>query len=427
VSDSTSVPNEAGAWRDEDDEHLQIDLSEVNRLKKLKAEGESSVVSGDKLQGLLRKRFQNKQVAWAQAADDSDEENAKAGGGSVDDLLRSSESLVLKRKSNAGGLMSGKVDIMRLVDANITAPSNDSISTVKFSKSGNLLMTASLDKHMNIFNIDGTRNEKLLSVKLQDVSIMSAAFRGEERVFLSGRKPYYYSYDISSGVISKIAGLKAQLKSHEKMTVSADGSMIAFGGAGGNIHIVSGSHNTWMYDVKMNSAVKSTTFLNENTLVSSGYDADVYIWDLRKTGKCLHRFSHDDGTSCHALAGFYNHSNSNFNIAVGAESGVVSLYNGSSLSACPTKSKSIMNLTTSITSLAFHPSGDIVAAASEEQKDALKLIHVASGTVFANWPGQRTPLHRISCLDFSPGGAYLAVGNKKGKALLYRLKDYANS
>ncbi len=57
----------------------------------------------------------------------------------------------------------------------------------------------------------------------------------------------------------------------------------------------------------------------------------------------------------------------------------------------------------------------------------MRLIHVPTGTVFSNWPGQRTPLHKVTAIDFSPGGAYLAVGNRKGKVLLYRLKAYSNS
>ena len=48
-----------------------------------------------------------------------------------------------------------------------------------------------------------------------------------------------------------------------------------------------------------------------------------------------------------------------------------------------------------------------------------------SCTVFSNWPTSKTPLSYVFSLDFSPSGGYLAVGNDKGKVLLYRLKHYS--
>ena len=49
---------------------------------------------------------------------------------------------------------------------------------------------------------------------------------------------------------------------------------------------------------------------------------------------------------------------------------------------------------------------------------------VPTRTVFANWPTARSPLQFVHCAAFSPGGAYLAVGNARGRALLYRLHHY---
>ena len=40
----------------------------------------------------------------------------------------------------------------------------------------------------------------------------------------------------------------------------------------------------------MNSEVKSLSFQNETTLISSGVDAEVYIWDIRKTSKCIAKY-----------------------------------------------------------------------------------------------------------------------------------------
>lgn len=86
--------------------------------------------------------------------------------------------------------------------------------------------------------------------------------------------------------------------------------------------------------------------------------------------------------------------------------------------------KSIENLSTEVTSLKFHPSGSVLAAASRSIKDSLKLIHTSSGTVFKNWPNSKTPLSYVNAIDFSNDGRKLAVGNDKGKVLLYKLNHF---
>ena len=62
--------------------------------------------------------------------------------------------------------------------------------------------------------------------------------------------------------------------------------------------------------------------------------------------------------------------------------------------------------------------------ASHGAKDQLRLLHATSRTVVANWPTQRTPLHFVTAAAWSPGGAFLSIGNDRGRALLYRLHAY---
>jgi U3 small nucleolar RNA-associated protein 18 len=69
----------------------------------------------------------------------------------------------------------------------------------------------------------------------------------------------------------------------------------------------------------------------------------------------------------------------------------------------------------------------MLAMSSRMKKDALRLVHLPTGTVFANWPTSRTPLHCVTAMDFSPGGGYFAMGNAKGKALLYRIHHYGRA
>lgn len=82
-----------------------------------------------------------------------------------------------------------------------------------FHPSGDLLLVAGEDKHMRFFKIDGEKNEKQLSVRLNDMSIQQAAFRrcglgnnNNTEVLACGRKPFFYSYDTESGNVAKIPG-----------------------------------------------------------------------------------------------------------------------------------------------------------------------------------------------------------------------------
>jgi U3 small nucleolar RNA-associated protein 18 len=86
--------------------------------------------------------------------------------------------------------------------------------------------------------------------------------------------------------------------------------------------------------------------------------------------------------------------------------------------------RSIMNLQTSADMVRFNHDGQILAMSSRREKDALKLLHVPTATVFSNWPTSKTPFNYVWSMDFSPQSKFLAVGNDKGKCLLYQLMHY---
>jgi U3 small nucleolar RNA-associated protein 18 len=123
------------------------------------------------------------------------------------------------------------------------------------------------------------------------MQVANAQFLGtSSEVVVSGRKPYFYVYDTHSGAMAKVPGpVGRDVKSLEDMTVSPDGEKLAFRGAAGHIHICSGRSKSWLMDVKMNSSAKSIAFLDETSMVSSGLDADIYLWDLRMNGRCVAR------------------------------------------------------------------------------------------------------------------------------------------
>lgn len=372
-------------------------------------------------------------------------------------------------------LGSGRINIKRLTDANITEVATDEISAIQFDKSGKAILVASNDRYIRLFNIDGDRNEKILSVQFKEMIIRSSFFiqsndttSSSSEIIIGGRKPYYYSYDITHGTITKIPGINSfQVKSFENMIVSPNSTTMIVASSNGTSHVIDTRHKSWICDLKMNSQVKAISYLDETLVLTSSLDANVYLWDLRFSGKCVSRFVHDDGTPTHAISGFpiqksslINYSSMNsetmtqykqntktlsrsnsytsqYQLAIGAESGVVSLYNGicslqdskelllkTRYSYQHDKQKSLMNLVNPITCLKYHPSGEILAMASQGQQNQLRLIHIPTQTIFHNWPTEKTPLHTVTCFDFSRGGAYFAIGNKRGKVLLYQLKHF---
>lgn len=116
-------------------------------------------------------------------------------------------------------------------------------------------------------------------------------------------------------------------------------------------------------------------------------------------------------------------------LATGSYTGVINVYKfDASLQKLDAASplKSIMNLTTALSDLQFNPTSQILAVCSKWKKNAVKLIHVPSYTVFQNFPaGGVGVLKYPMCLNFSGTGEFMALGNDEGKAHLFHISHFA--
>lgn len=258
--------------------------------------------------------------------------------------------------------------------------------------------------------------------------ISSAWFLGATgTVVASGRRSFFYLYDSVAGKLDRIPKLSGRNEqSLESCFAAPDGSTLAFAGNDGFVLLFDVKQKHLKSTVKLNGTVRSICFSGEHEVLASGCDGDVYRFDMR-TRRCVERFVNQDGSKTTYLAASDRH------MAVGAYSGVVNLYpdtpSGSTTITTTTPRapiKSLLNLRTAINHARFNCDGNLLAISSRMEKGAFRLVHMPTATVFSNWPTGKTPLGYVSSVDFSPESRFVAIGNDKGKCLLYKLNHYSD-
>lgn len=427
-SEEDEERTEKPAWADEDDADVKVNLLDTNRLRKLRksrSESGASALGGVELERRLRKRFQDTAMLTARtdwARLDVSEKPAEI----EDDPIGSSSAPLLATASNR--LPPQVLNVVRCPDANQQEPNNAVVQSVHFHPGSDpdrpLMLTAGLDKTLRFFQVDGEESQKIHGIHFPKLPIYSAQFLGDSgNVVVSGRRPFFYIYDAVAGkldLVPKIVGREE--KSLEKFTVSPDGRTIAFIGNDGYVILVDAKTKHWIADLKMNGSVRAVTFTPDGEyIIASGSDGEVYRWNVHSR-QCVERFSNEDGTITSSLSVSMKY------LAVGAESGVVNMYSERrSRDAARTPIKSIMNLHTSADFTRFNHDGQILAMSTRREKHGMKLLHVPTATVFSNWPTSKTPLNYVWSMDFSPQSKFLAVGNDKGKCLLYKLMHYQDN
>ncbi|XP_073063476.1 U3 small nucleolar RNA-associated protein 18 homolog isoform X2 [Primulina eburnea] len=424
-------------WVDEEEEKITVDISKVNRLRKLRKEENESVISGSAYIARLRAQHvkMNPGTDWArpnaQLRDySSDDDSGKESGvvmasgyedpEDIDNILRTNGDLVVKRGMK---LLPGLLEYSKLIDANVKDPSKAPINSVQFHNNAQLLLVGGLDRKLNFFQIDGKKNEKIQSIFLEDCPIRNASFLPDgSQVIISGRRKFAYSFDLIKARVDKIGPLTGrEEKSLESFEVSPDSNIIAFLGHEGYILLVSSKTKELIGTLKMNGTVRSVAFTKDGQrLLSSGGDGRIYHWDVR-TMSCFH-IGIDEG--CINGSALCTSPVGNL-FAAGSDSGIVNVYDRNEFLGSKKKPlKAIENLTTKVDFVKFNPDAQILAISSRMKKNSLKLIHVPSFTVFSNWPPSNRTLQYPTCMDFSPHGGFMAMGNAAGKVLLYKLHHY---
>ncbi|GAA5906780.1 WD40 repeat domain-containing protein [Sporobolomyces salmoneus] len=467
------------AWYDPADEELQISLQGQKRLRKLRDAAAEDVVSGLEYENRLRRQFEKLHPTpqWALDARrkilrkragqvqrggnaallvDSDVSDADTNSEDRDSADEKDEADDLFRKATIGGqgkrikggrLEPGEIDIDRVRDANQHDPKSAPIVEIGFHPRAQVLFSTTSDRRLRLFQIDGTDNPLLQSLHLPELPISSAAFHPSgSSILLTGNRPFFLSYDLQTGqtLRSPRGLLNAGIGGSDKSSTGGAGGMeqfrfspgagemLAVGGRRGYVHLVDWSASgvsrggQVIGEVKMNDAVKGIAWQREGKeLLTLGENSEVYVWDVG-TRKCVDRWRDDGGFGGNGLETSRNGEWT----AIGSSTGIVNLYdsssNGTYSQGAERKArKAVGNLTTSVTTMRFNHDAQLLALASKTNKDQLKLVHLPTCSVFSNWPTQQTPLHHVTCIDFSKRSEWLAVGNQRGKVLLYEVKQFA--
>jgi len=403
------------AWIDEDDETLRIDIKDRKKLRKLRLTENDAEIDGTEFSDRLKAQFE-KLVGcpeWAKGevkSENSDDE---------DEFFRNTRNYLGSSES----LPQTFINIRRVKDANISKTSSASVKCLEFHPFSKVVLTAGMNKKLDIFQVDGETNPRIQNLFLENFPIYSAQFTPDgQQVVMSSRRKHFYVFDMATGDVRKVPNIQGRTeKSLESFAICPDGSCIAFLGDSGYINLVSLKTLQYMCSLKMNGSVKCVTFSHDGArLFSFGGDGEVYVWDM-KTKKCKHKFR-DDGC---LKGGCIDVSKNGRFVACGSNSGVVNIYDENCFDdRNPKPIKTVMNLTTSIHCVKFNPTSEILAIASMSVKNSLRLLHIPSLTVFSNWPTSKSGLGYIQSITFSPASGFLAVGNDAGKAMLFRLRHY---
>ncbi|PWN41731.1 WD40 repeat-like protein [Ceraceosorus guamensis] len=420
----------------------------TKRLRKLRNDPDETHVSGVEYERRLREMYErlHPRPAWAKSAASASNNATNAG---LSSLLSKAGTLVRPTKqTKQAPLPREKIQLRRARDANQVVTSSAGqdgaaalagIECIDWHPSTRtrLMLTASRDRIVRLFEIDGTTNPLLQSVSVPSLPLTRASFHPSgSSILLAGPRPYLYAYDLQSGRSIRSTPWRGDSNPIVQQVAVADcwpleEEEVLFICWTGDLDRGAGLAST----LRSNSAVCGMSWdqspsAGGNRLLTLNQGGTVHVWDVRSMRAQVERRDVD----LFAPKGLEGNCDATL-WAAGSEGGVVSIYDKELAKADKMQDdaahigtvsarKTIENLKTSITSMKWNHDGSVLALASRSVKDALRLVHAPTLTAFSNWPTSSTPLGHVTDLAFSNASEYLAVANSRGKVLLYALSHY---
>lgn len=400
--------------------------------------------------------------------DDVDMDDDLPSAAPLSKLLQNAETLI--RSSGPGKGKKRKlrpevIDIQRTKDIAGVQPS--AITSLSFHSQLPLLLSSGPSSTLYLHHIAPSPpapspNPLLTSMHIRGTPLTTTAFHPTDgRIFLSARRKYFHVWNLNTGRVEKISrvyGQQHEQRSMERFKLSPDGEYMALLGSakkgGGVINILSARSLQWIGQARVESRGGIADFCwwrDGKGLAIAAKNGEVTEWSVVDQ-RVVARWQDEGavGTTTIALGGQHEFVKSSIGndrwIATGSSSGIVNIYDRrlwfasqAQPSATPTDqpvplqpkpSKTLDHLTTPTSHLTFSPDGQLLAMASKWKRDAMRLVHLPSCTVFKNWPTNSTPLGRITGVAIAGGEAVeggdlhslLAVATEQGKIRLWEIR-----
>ncbi|KAJ9452458.1 U3 small nucleolar RNA-associated protein 18-like protein [Diplonema papillatum] len=389
--------------------------------------------AGEKLAAAKRPRAN---PSWAQPRAERDDDDASEDGISDEeawdkDLYTSTHPVVDGGKV----LPSRDLDYQLVQDGNKAEPSEAALRAVQFHPlNANLLMTASPDYRLRLFQTDGVTSLKLQTLTFKDLAVRAAQFNSVgSKIVCTASRPQYAVVDVQTSQVTMVKGFSKEERNLSKFSILSENASplptdcAAFCSHTGSVHVVSLTTHNALFSLKGDGpCFAAASGMNApNQLYTIG-GSKVYVWDVR-TRRPLRVHEDEGSTLCTALTVSEKH------YAVGSSNGVVNLYSipgtwgADPVAAPPVPDKAFMSLATEVSILKFNSTGELILSGSEKKKDAARLLHVPSLSTFANFPRIGHHYRKPTCGDFSPNSGLMCLGNDRGRALMFRLNYYTEA
>lgn len=328
------------------------------------------------------------------------------------------------QKKKSSGLSKDLLEYKKFPTIN-SATNNEGqiIQCLEFHPKLSVSLVAGTSGVVSLFSIGGDVNTKLHSFKLKNWIVSSVHFTpdGTEAYIASKKNHNYCVYDLVKAE-PKLVQLPKAIKRPSFFKLSSDGKYIATSIGMDEVYIICAKSKELLRSLKNNTNIVSVAFNSTcDKLYCYGVQGEITVWDL-PTFKALSKFQDQGCVSASTL----ETSACGRLLATGSGEGIVNVYEMSNLtSPYPMPLKTVSNLRTRITDITFNGTSEILAISSSYYPNAIKLLQLPSYHVFQNFPNKLN-LYQVQKVSFSPNSGYMAIGNNKGHAFLYRLKHYKN-
>ncbi|MCJ1430636.1 hypothetical protein MMC29_008554, partial [Sticta canariensis] len=308
------------AWVDSDDERMVVSLASHSRLRKLRITESEDLINGREYTKRLRRQFERlypvpdwanpssmvkpKQRRRSNASDNS------GGDDSADDMSIDSDDLsvqpLAKLLQNAtdlikttSGSSSGRqklrpevIDIQRTKDVGLAQPS--SITSLTFHPLHPLLLSSGPASTLFLHHISPhppNSNPLLTSLHLRSTPLHTSTFLppGGAKIFFSGRRRYFHTWDLSSGKVDKVShvyGHGNEQRTMERFKLSPCGRWMGLVGSGrkggGMVNVLDARTCQWVAEVRVEGRGGVADFAwwgNGEGMVILGKGGEAVEWD----------------------------------------------------------------------------------------------------------------------------------------------------